>query len=156
MVQSSVIRTVIFMLYDDRLYHYGIPGMKWGVRKFIERHDKGKTHRDRLQNKYLERGYSNKRYQLINGEGVLTNKLRNSPLSLIGMLRQLLLKELGIPLKTYIKKTQNLENSYLKYQPLLMQRLIALKNNQKRIKHQILQLRVKTRTSMVKPMMDLM
>lgn len=29
-----------------------------GVRKFIERHDKGKTHRERLQNKYLERGYS--------------------------------------------------------------------------------------------------
>lgn len=44
---------------DNReLKHYGIPGMKWGVRKFIERHDKGKTHRDRLQNKYLERGYS--------------------------------------------------------------------------------------------------
>ena len=32
--------------------------MKWGVRKFIERHDKGKTHRDRLQNKYLEQGFS--------------------------------------------------------------------------------------------------
>lgn len=44
---------------DNReLKHYGIPGMKWGVRKFIERHDTGKTHRDRLQNKYLERGYS--------------------------------------------------------------------------------------------------
>lgn len=28
---------------DNReLKHYGIPGMKWGVRKFIERHDKGK------------------------------------------------------------------------------------------------------------------
>lgn len=43
---------------NDELKHYGIPGMKWGVRKFIERQEKGKTHRDRLQNKYLERGYS--------------------------------------------------------------------------------------------------
>lgn len=44
---------------DNReLKHYGIPGMKWGVRKFIERQEKGKTHRDRLQNKYLEKGYS--------------------------------------------------------------------------------------------------
>ena len=42
----------------NTLKHYGIPGMKWGVRKFIERHDKGETHRDRLQNKYLELGYS--------------------------------------------------------------------------------------------------
>lgn len=42
----------------NELKHYGIPGMKWGVRKFIERQEKGKTHRDRLQNKYLEQGYS--------------------------------------------------------------------------------------------------
>lgn len=43
---------------NSELKHYGIPGMKWGVRKFIERQEKGKTHRDRLQNKYLEKGYS--------------------------------------------------------------------------------------------------
>lgn len=43
---------------NNELKHYGIPGMKWGVRKIIERQEKGKTHRDRLQNKYLEKGYS--------------------------------------------------------------------------------------------------
>lgn len=43
---------------ENELHHYGIPGMKWGVRKFIELQERGKTHRDRLQNKYLEKGYS--------------------------------------------------------------------------------------------------
>ena len=45
-------------MVEQEIKHYGIPGMKWGVRKFIERQEKGKTHRDRLQNKYLEKGYS--------------------------------------------------------------------------------------------------
>lgn len=49
---------ILLMMDNSELKHYGIPGMKWGVRKFIERQEKGKTHRDRLQNKYLEKGYS--------------------------------------------------------------------------------------------------
>ena len=43
---------------SQELKHYGIPGMKWGVRKFIERKDKGRNHRERLENKYLEKGFS--------------------------------------------------------------------------------------------------
>lgn len=46
----------------NELKHYGIPGMKWGVRKFIERKDKGRTHRERLENKYLEKGFSKEEY----------------------------------------------------------------------------------------------
>ena len=43
---------------EKELYHYGVPGMRWGVRKFIERKEKGRTHRERLENKYLEKGFS--------------------------------------------------------------------------------------------------
>lgn len=32
--------------------------MRWGVRKFIERKEKGRNHRERLENKYLEKGFS--------------------------------------------------------------------------------------------------
>jgi len=43
---------------NNELKHFGVPGMRWGVRKFIERKDKGRTHRERLENKYLEKGFS--------------------------------------------------------------------------------------------------
>lgn len=53
------------MNYDDIILHYGVKGMKWGVRKKISDfgHRLYDGHKENLLYKYRTNGYSDKEYQ---------------------------------------------------------------------------------------------